>query len=109
MRVRRLSAETTAVLGLFVADAQREAFGREIIVETGIPSGSLYPILRRLEERGFLVSAWEPFAVAVQHGRRPRRTYRLDAFAADRAGAALDAARVQSPVRIAPPPNPATT
>jgi DNA-binding PadR family transcriptional regulator len=65
------------VLSLFIKAPERERFGLEIITETGIPSGSLYPILHRFEERGFLDSSWEDFSKAVAEGRRPRKRYKL--------------------------------
>ena len=44
--------------------------------ETELSSGTLYPILVRLEERGFLESKWES---APEPGRPPRHLYRLTA------------------------------
>lgn len=67
------------MLQLFVDEPERERFGLEIIKQAGIPSGSLYPILHRLEERGLLLASWEEMATAVEQRRRPRRRYRLDA------------------------------
>lgn len=105
---RRLSNETAAVLELFVLDPRREAFGRQIIQEIGIPSGVLYPILHRLEERGYLVSDWEALETAVEHRRRPRRIYRLDPRGAEPAAAALAAARPGSAARQSFAPRPYT-
>lgn len=85
MARRRLSNKTAAVLGLFVGNPELKTFGRDIIRYTGIPSGSLYPILHRLEERGYLLSEWESLDIAVQNGRRPRRMYQLDPRGAERA------------------------
>lgn len=76
-RKRRISDETAAVLAFFLADPGKERYGREIAVETELKSGSLYPMLRRLESREILVSAWEDLQGAVDEGRRPRRLYRL--------------------------------
>jgi len=41
---------------------------------TGLKSGTLYPILMRLKERGFLDSHWQP---AETEGRPPRQSYKL--------------------------------
>lgn len=50
-------------------------FGWEIIQNTeGVGSGTLYPILAKLEEAGWVVSNWEDSAVAAQE-KRPRRRY----------------------------------
>jgi DNA-binding PadR family transcriptional regulator len=46
--------------------------GFDIIDATGLPSGTVYPALRRLEGAGFLVSAWEAEEEAVG---RPARCY----------------------------------
>ncbi len=77
MRRRRISDEAAAVLGFFLSDPGKERYGREIVIETELKSGSLYPMLHRLESRGVLVSGWEDFQDAVNQGRRPRRLYRL--------------------------------
>jgi len=76
-RKRRISDETAAVLVLFLDDPGKERYGREIAIETKLKSGSLYPMLRRLENREILVSAWEDLQDAVDGGRRPRRLYSL--------------------------------
>src|SRR5208282_3793109 len=93
MAERRLSDQTSEVLRLFLNDPLREIYGREIIVKTRIPSGSLYPILHRLEATGFLVSKWETLERAAELSRRPRREYRLNPDAADQARAALNRRR----------------
>ncbi len=77
------------MLSLFLSAPEEPRYGREIIVETGLKSGSLYPILHRLEERGLLDSSWEDFQVAVDLGRRPRRLYRLRAEKIEQAGDVL--------------------
>ncbi|REJ83260.1 MAG: PadR family transcriptional regulator [Acidobacteria bacterium] len=41
---------------------------------TGLPSGTVYPALRRLEDSGFVRSSWEPHARA-ERAKRPRRRY----------------------------------
>lgn len=52
----------------------RVRFGYEIVRETGLTSGSIYPTLHRLEEDGWLVSGEEP---SPTKGRPPRRCYRF--------------------------------
>jgi DNA-binding PadR family transcriptional regulator len=44
---------------------------------TGLPSGTVYPILRRLDREGLLTSAWEKAAVAQREQRPPRRYYEI--------------------------------
>lgn len=82
------------VLELFLADPEREWFGREVIRHTNLAGGSLYPILHRLEKRGFLKSSWEELDVAVDEGRRPRRLYHVNRDKAEDAQELVDA-RVQ--------------
>ncbi|MGH9078096.1 MAG: PadR family transcriptional regulator [Acidimicrobiales bacterium] len=48
--------------------------GYELLTETGLKSGSLYPMLMRLAERGLLEATWEPDPPL---GRPPRHLYRL--------------------------------
>jgi DNA-binding PadR family transcriptional regulator len=54
--------------------------------ETGIKSGSLYPILGRFEQLGWIVGRTEP----SRDGRPPRRLYEFRADATADARAALD-------------------
>lgn len=71
---RPLSAATALVL-----DALDRGFrhGFDILDATGLPSGTVYPILRRLEQDGLARSRWEPGKVAQQEQRPPRRYYLL--------------------------------
>jgi PadR family transcriptional regulator PadR len=49
-------------------------YGFDIMDITGLPSGTVYPALRRLEEMGMVASKWEKQAVA-QKEQRPLRKY----------------------------------
>ena len=49
-------------------------YGFDIVDITGMPGGTVYPALRRLEEAGYLTSIWEKERVA-QAELRPRRKY----------------------------------
>lgn len=56
-------------------EPSRERFGYEIVRETGLTSGSVYPVLHRLEEEeGWLVSDEKP---SPTKGRPHRRCYRF--------------------------------
>jgi DNA-binding PadR family transcriptional regulator len=44
---------------------------------TGLPSGTVYPILRRLDAEGCVRSRWEKDGVARKEQRPPRRYYEL--------------------------------
>jgi DNA-binding PadR family transcriptional regulator len=56
------------------AEAGTWRYGYELVTGLGMNSGSLYPILMRLTERGLLEAAWE---VDARPGRPPRHMYRL--------------------------------
>ncbi len=55
------------------------AYGFEIMRATRLPSGTVYPLLRRLEAAGHLASRWEEAEQAHQEGRPPRRYYEATA------------------------------
>ena len=54
-------------------------YGFDIMDATGLPSGTVYPILRRLDREGLLKSAWEKQATAQREQRPPRRYYEITA------------------------------
>ncbi len=49
-------------------------YGFDIMDATGLPSGTVYPALRRLKQLGYVSSRWEAQAVA-DDAKRPRRRY----------------------------------
>jgi DNA-binding PadR family transcriptional regulator len=66
-------------VGLFVlqAVAAGHQFGFDIMDATGLPSGTVYPALRRLETDGLVSSAWEADATARKASRPRRRNYQI--------------------------------
>lgn len=70
----RLTHATSLVLR---AIATGHAHGFRIMEVTGLPSGTVYPVLRRLEFQGCLASAWEDEDEAHDEGRPRRRMYTL--------------------------------
>lgn len=54
-------------------------YGFDIMDATGLPSGTVYPILRRLDREGLLESSWEKPRIAQDEQRPPRRYYDLTA------------------------------
>ena len=52
-------------------------YGFDIIDITGVPGGTVYPALRRLEEAGYLVSKWEKQSIAQAEPRPARKYYDL--------------------------------
>jgi PadR family transcriptional regulator PadR len=54
-------------------------YGFDVIDRTGLPSGTVYPALSRLERDGYVRSAWEDRRAAHKDGRPARRYYRITA------------------------------
>lgn len=61
------------------AVAAGHGHGFDVMEACGLPSGTAYPALRRLEKAGHLRSRWESAEVAHAEGRPRRRTYELTA------------------------------
>jgi PadR family transcriptional regulator, regulatory protein PadR len=55
------------------------AYGYDIMDTTGLPSGTVYPALRRLEQDGLIRSHWERQSIADAGRRPPRKYYKLTA------------------------------
>lgn len=73
MPVRMTYATATVLQAL---DGGRE-YGFDIATATGLRRGTIYPILRRLEEAGMVSSKWEDADPAHDEGRPARKYYRL--------------------------------
>jgi PadR family transcriptional regulator PadR len=69
----RLTMTTKAVLRVLAAQPSTPMYGLEIGKASHLPSGTLYPILARLEREGWLESGWEDVDPSTE--RRPRRRY----------------------------------
>jgi PadR family transcriptional regulator PadR len=52
-------------------------YGFDIIDITGLPGGTVYPALRRLEEAGYLTSKWEHPKISQAEPRPARKYYEL--------------------------------
>src|SRR5581483_614028 len=70
----RLTYQTAVVL-LAVSRGFRHGF--DVMDATALKSGTVYPILRRLEDAGLLSGKWEPVADARDEQRPPRRYYQI--------------------------------
>jgi PadR family transcriptional regulator, regulatory protein PadR len=81
------SAQTLSVLASLEADPAAWRHGYVLAQETGLQSGTLYPILIRLADRGLVEACWEDGQPA---GRPRRHLYRLssDGLAAARSALA---------------------
>ena len=73
-RLFSLTYPTAAVL---LAIKRGHRYGFDIMDATGLPDGTVYPILRRLERRGVLDGAWEDAEDAHSEQRPQRRYYEL--------------------------------
>ena len=73
MKTPRLSTETRLVLERFLERPTDWRYGYELSRATGLKSGTLYPILMRLEKYALLEAQW----VTTKAGTPPRHTYRL--------------------------------
>jgi DNA-binding PadR family transcriptional regulator len=73
------------------------AYGLSVIEVTGLPSGTVYPALRRLCEANLVRSSWEPQKTADAEKRPPRRYYKLTAQGRER----LEAAQKRYPLLAA--------
>jgi DNA-binding PadR family transcriptional regulator len=54
-----------------------QIYGFSVMERTGLPSGTVYPAMRRLERDGLIVSKWEKQSVADEEQRPPRKYYKL--------------------------------
>jgi PadR family transcriptional regulator PadR len=70
----QLTYSTAAVLHA-LGDGPR--YGFDIINATGLPSGTIYPMLRRLQRNGVVTSRWEDAADAHRRQRPQRKYYNL--------------------------------
>jgi DNA-binding PadR family transcriptional regulator len=68
---------TYASAVILQAVANGYQYGFDIIDITGLPGGTVYPALRRLEDTRCLVSKWEKHRIAQEEARPPRKYYEL--------------------------------
>jgi PadR family transcriptional regulator PadR len=94
-----MTLPTQLVLRALLRRPTHDMYGLEICNAAGLPSGTIHPILARLEGIGWLESRWED-ADPAQVGRPRRRYYRLSPDGAEKACDAL--ARAYTPVSDIP-------
>lgn len=77
-------------------------YGFSVMEMTGLPSGTVYPAMRRLERDGLIKSEWEKQAIADKELRPPRKYYKLT-----KAGkATLEASQKRYPLLVKLIPSP---
>ena len=84
--VRRLSQQSLDVLRVLADDPERWRYGYDLSAQLRQPTASLYPILKRLAERGLLESTWE---AEPPPGRPPRHMYRISVVGEEALASAL--------------------
>lgn len=70
----KLTGPLERVLRAFLADPSAPRYGYDLMKAARLPSGTLYPLLARLERENLVASAWE---TPQQEGQRPRKYYQL--------------------------------
>jgi len=93
------------VLNAMLEAPDQDLHGFKIIKLTGLKSGTLYPLLARLENAGWVESDWEK---QVEPGRPRRRYYRLTGLGVEAARRELSnlPGRTATPARTPTPPRP---
>ena len=76
IRSRSLSPHAKTVLAILLDAGSGWSHGYELCRAAGIKSGTLYPLLIRLQDRGCLEAQWQ---APTEPGRPPRHSYRLTA------------------------------
>jgi PadR family transcriptional regulator len=72
----RMTTSVMKVVSAFLADPSVDRYGLDLMRDTALASGTLYPILVRLERAGWVESRWEDIDPAAE-GRPSRKYYRL--------------------------------
>jgi PadR family transcriptional regulator PadR len=93
-----MTLQTQLVLRALLQRPAEEQYGLALCTETGLPSGTVYPIMARLEQAGWVESRWEDPNEHITQNRPRRRYYQLTHDGAEQARVAL--ARVRRPSRM---------
>lgn len=97
----RITIPVAKILAAFLAEATEDRYGLDLMKVTGLPSGTLYPILQRLQEAGWVAAKWEEID-PVAEGRPARRYYRLTPDGAKHARIALAELHAQTSTALPP-------
>lgn len=85
----RMTDQVQHVLRALLIDLLKPQYGLELSNETGLATGTLYPILTRLTKAGWVEAKWEELADDESVGRPRRRYYQLTRNGAESARIAL--------------------
>ena len=94
---QKLSLGTVLILH---ALARGLSYGFDIMEETGLASGTVYPVLEKLERFGFVTSRWEDPNIAQREKRPPRRYYEITRDGWSALAVALEKHRSLAPVKF---------
>ncbi len=75
-------------------------YGFDLVDETGLTSGTIYPALDRLETLGYVESEWEDAALAHEEKRPPRRYYSVTPRGAEVLAEALERYKALAPLDL---------
>jgi PadR family transcriptional regulator, regulatory protein PadR len=98
-----MTPQLERVLGAFLSDPGAPRYGYDLMKAARLPSGTLYPLLARLESQKLVASAWE---TPQEEGQRPRKYYQLTGEGLRVARlemAQASSARRRSPARVGRP------
>jgi PadR family transcriptional regulator PadR len=84
----RITLNMLRVLTVLLDRPLQEHYGLEMSRQAGLPTGTIYPMLARLEQAGWVTSDWEDIDEATE-GRPARRYYQLTPAGAQRARQAV--------------------
>ncbi|MER7335407.1 MULTISPECIES: PadR family transcriptional regulator [unclassified Micromonospora] len=93
----RITVPVAKVLAVLLSEPDGEHYGLRLMQQTGVASGTLYPVLARLQDAGWLTARWEDEDPA-EAGRPVRRYYQLTAEGITRAQAVLAELRATTTV-----------
>jgi len=85
----RMTLQVQLVLAEMLSEPAEQRYGLDLCDTTGLPSGTIYPILARLERIGWVESDWEDPDAHIAEGRPRRRYYRLTREGAECAAEAV--------------------
>lgn len=88
--MQRLTRAATRTLVAFLEAPRNWRYGYDLMKATDLSSGTLYPLLARLTEDGWLEARWEQSELP---GKPPRQMYRLTATGRTQARQALERAQ----------------
>jgi PadR family transcriptional regulator, regulatory protein PadR len=91
MRKPRMTLQVQLVLAEMLTEPTRPRYGLDLCAATGLPSGTIYPIMARLEQCQWVESDWEDPEAHITEGRPRRRYYQLTREGAECATEALQA------------------